>query len=194
MVGKGVRPSPNHSGLRGSGPREEKARPGTTARSSSGRAHGMRSRPTVASQDRAGATSASHLLRLSWRGRRHEQHIGAQTPSLCDPAKSNKRLPRHVGRSSRSGCTNNHRHRTAQGRKSLQCDRRHSGLNAALIAKSHPIKRGWVNTSADPRRCNCRSLYWSLYISICTGRRHVRSAEQISGRENFQGWQEAWVF
>ena len=129
--------------------REEKARSGKAARSSSGRADRMRPRPRIAGQNRARARPASHLLRLSRRGRRHEQHLGAQTPPLRDPAKSHERLSRHVGRRSRSGRANNHRHRKAQGRKPLQRHRQHPGLSPAQTAKSALKSWGWVIARAS---------------------------------------------
>src|SRR5271166_2937711 len=104
----------------------------------------MRPRPGTASQNRARARPASDLLRLSRRGRRHQQHLGAQTPPERDPAKSHKRLPSHVGRRSRSRCANNNRHCTAPRRQPIQRDRQHPGLSSPLIAKSDPMTWGWV--------------------------------------------------
>ena len=74
-----IRFGQNHHRLRRLDPREEKTRAGKAAHAS-GRANRMRSRPRTASQNRPRARPTSHLLRLSRRGRRHEQYVGAQTP------------------------------------------------------------------------------------------------------------------
>ena len=79
----------------------------------------MRPRTPVAGQNRSGAAAASDLLRLSRRGRGHQQHFGAKAAALRDPAKSHKRLPSHVGRPSLSGCAHNRRCSKAKGRKPL---------------------------------------------------------------------------
>jgi hypothetical protein len=68
-----------------------KARTGKAARSSTCRENRVRSRPRVASQNRARARSASHRLRLSWRGaefavdvRRHDaQHRARRADHLA---------------------------------------------------------------------------------------------------------------
>ena len=78
-------------------PCEEKVRVGKAARSPAGRRDWVRSRPRVASQDRARPRSVAHILRLSWRGGRHQQRLGAKAATLRDPTKGHQRLSRHVG-------------------------------------------------------------------------------------------------
>jgi len=101
--------------------------------------------PGTASQDRARARPACHLLRLSRRGRRHPQHVGAQTAPLRDPAKSHQRLSRHVGRRSGSRRPHNRRYRKAQGRQPLRRDRRHPGLTPVQTAQARVKKYGVGN-------------------------------------------------
>jgi transposase len=55
---------------------------------------------------------------------------GAQAETLCDPAKGDQRLSRHVGCPSRSGRAHRHRHRAARRQKSLRRHRRHLGLTS----------------------------------------------------------------
>ena len=66
-----------------------------------------------------GAKPASNLLRFSRRGRCHEW-LRTETAALRDPAKSDQRLSRHVGRTGRGRRANDRRHRKAQGRKPLR--------------------------------------------------------------------------
>jgi len=84
----------------------------------------------------SGARAASDLLRLSWRGRGHQQLLGAKAAALRDPAKSHKRLSRHVGRPSRSGCAHDRRYSKAKGRKPLSDNPRHPGLKTRNSAKN----------------------------------------------------------
>jgi transposase len=85
------------------------------------------------------ARPASYLLRLPRPGRSHQQHLGAKTPPVRDPAKSDQRLPRHVGRRSRSRCANNRRHRKAQRRQSLRRHPRRPRLTPPPFA-TPPLK------------------------------------------------------
>jgi transposase len=115
---------------------EEKTRVGKAAHGAAEGANPMRPGPRPASQDRARAGPTSDLLRLSGRGRRHEQHVGAHAPPMRDPTKSDQRLSRHVGRRGRSRCPHNRRHRKAQQRKPLRRDHRRLGLNAPRTASA----------------------------------------------------------
>ena len=123
---------------------------GKAARSPSGRADRLRSRAGTASQNRTRARPASHLLRLSRRGRRHQQWLGAKTPPLRDPAKGHKRLPRHVGRRSRGGRANNRRHRAPQRRQSLRRHPRHPRPDPTALRDTAPqVRKGVGNCVGD---------------------------------------------
>ena len=101
-------------------PRAEKAGAGKSTRRPS------RPQPTdcdlalePAGQNRPGARPTSDLLRLSRRGRSHQQRLGTKATALRDPAKGHQRLSRHVGRAGRGRRADDRRHRKAQGRKPL---------------------------------------------------------------------------